>query len=338
MKSLMNLLYANPGQEQPDEIDSILGVQDRLKQAELAKAAYAKDNEEADKDLRLKQTLGSFMDDRAAGARFNPFAGVFSGARDAPGSGFSEASAAKRKEVAKPGEDKQAILDEYRRAKLGQFNKEQDQALEMDKFKRQQDWDMKKIGIQNRIDTDKAQKASDKDLSRRVVPGVGVALTDTDAKELKDASQMKQKLDSQIGELISLRKNKGAEMFDREAVARGKQLSKDLLLTYKNLAKLGVLSAADTAIIDAIIPQDPTEFRTGDFLTGSDSVLSNFESFREDLNRDYENNLKARLESREQPQVANNEDQQAMQWAQANPNDPRAKAIMEKLGGTALAR
>jgi hypothetical protein len=321
------------------QIEELLDIQGRLKASEADQARFKQESEQADSDFALNQGLVKSLDSAGEAMLKNPYVGVFKGARDvATPTNFADL--VKRRDVAKPIEDKQAVLDQYRAAKLGQFNKTQDQEMEMQKFNRQQDWDVKKIGLQNQIDNTKARQAAEKDLSKRVVPGLGIALTDADAKELKDAKQMKQKLDSQIGELIELRQNKGAEVLDRNAVARGKQLSKDLLLTYKNLAKLGVLSAADTAIIDAIIPQDPTEFRTADFLTGTDSVLSNLQSFRDDLSRDFENNLATRLESRESPQLAGSEeDAAAMAWAQANPNDPRAQAIMQMNGGkSALAR
>lgn len=144
-----------------------------------------------------------------------------------------------------------------------------------------------------------------------IVPGVGVALNADDAKKLKDAKTMKEKFDRQIGELISLRKKHGVEYFDREAVGRGKQLSKDLLLTYKNLAKLGVLSKSDEGIVNAIIPSDPLG---QDWMPGQDSILHQLEKFKGDIESDYASNLGARLkqsfaESREEKGVPSGYDE-----------------------------
>ncbi|MGB1290521.1 MAG: hypothetical protein ACPG5Z_00215 [Pseudoalteromonas sp.] len=125
------------------------------------------------------------------------------------------------------------------------------------------------------------------------VPGMGYALNKDDAKKLKSAKEMKGKFDREVGELIDLREKFGVEYFNRDAVGRGKQLSKKLLLTYKNLAKLGVLSKSDEAIVDAIIPTDPLG---QDWMPGQDSTLHVLKKFREDLDKDYTDTVKTRLD------------------------------------------
>lgn len=126
------------------------------------------------------------------------------------------------------------------------------------------------------------------------VPGFGKAQTKEDAKILKNAVEMKSKFDRQIDEMISLREKHGAEVLDRSAVARGRQLSKDLLLTYKNLAKLGVLSQADEAIINAIIPADPLEANSS-LLGGDDPILTQLKSFKSDSDNQFATSLNTRL-------------------------------------------
>lgn len=139
------------------------------------------------------------------------------------------------------------------------------------------------------------EKDKKEELHRKTfIPGIGYAMNADDAKKLKDATQLKAKLDSQLGEMIELRKKYGVEYFNREAVGRGKQLSKDLLLTYKNLAKLGVLSKSDEDIINTIIPSDPLGH---DGVLGQDSILSNLEKFKVDIDNDYLTNLNTRLKS-----------------------------------------
>jgi hypothetical protein len=134
----------------------------------------------------------------------------------------------------------------------------------------------------------------EKDLATEV-PGIGRALTPDDAKQLKEAQISKKNFDSKIQEMIDLRKKHGGgSILNRTDVARGKQLSKDLLLEYKNLAKLGVLSQADEAIINAIIPDDPLAFSfagTGD----EDPILNKLTSFKSDSDKNYTSRLQARL-------------------------------------------
>lgn len=119
----------------------------------------------------------------------------------------------------------------------------------------------------------------------------GTANTVDDAKQLKEAFESKRSFDNKINELISLRDTKGVEYLDRNAVARAKQLSKDLLLEYKNMAKLGVLSQADEAIINAIIPTDPLG---QDYALFQDPILSNLKKFKDDSDSDFKTRVGTR--------------------------------------------
>lgn len=168
------------------------------------------------------------------------------------------------------------------------------------------------------------------------VPGVGDALTKDDAKQLKDATVMKAKLDRQLQEMINLRKQYGTEYANRAAVARGQQLSKDILLTYKNLQKLGVLSRSDEDIINAIIPSDPLQTTWSTFGIGKDPILSNLESFKADNEKDYQANLEARLRPGQRASNASPEDLEALNWLRQNPDDPDAAGVSARLKGKGL--
>lgn len=189
----------------------------------------------------------------------------------------------------------------------------------------------------------------------------GRTRTAADANIIKQAAVEKQNFDNKLQQMIDLRKQYGAEVFNREAVARGKQLSKDLLLSYKNMAKLGVLSKADEDIINAIIPEDPLAFQSSS-LMGQDPIMARLESFKKDSEKEFSNRLgqyltpdsfaryqqeggavagPARRGVPQQVQAANKpgisandhpEKDAALEWARANKNDPRAKAIMERFG------
>lgn len=191
--------------------------------------------------------------------------------------------------------------------------------------------------------TETETKRKEKDLSLEV-PGVGKALTEQDAKELKEATAAKKNFDSKIQEMIDLRKKHGGgTLLNREDVARGKQLSKDLLLEYKNMAKLGVLSQADEAIINAIIPEDPLQYSAAGLL-GQDPILKKLESFKKDAEKDYQNRLGLRLRPQQNqgllkqgsvpsggPKVGQIED--GHEFLGGDPSNPASWRPVSKAGG-----
>ena len=143
----------------------------------------------------------------------------------------------------------------------------------------------------------KKQELQQKENDKLYVPGVGRALTANDAKILKDSTVAKKALDSKLDEMIALRdKHEGGEMWDREDVARGKQLSKEVLLQYKTLAGLGVLSQSDMDIVETIIPADPLQY---EFMPGQDPTLENLKKFRKSTDEDYQAQVSARLKTPE---------------------------------------
>lgn len=131
----------------------------------------------------------------------------------------------------------------------------------------------------------------------------GVARTPDDAKNLKAASELKQNFDSKLEEMIALReKHKGGAILNRDDVNRGKALSDDLLLAYKDLSKLGVMSKTDEAILRRIIPADPLQYNSPiSAIQGQDPTLHQMKNFKSDSDRDFQTRLKSRLESYEPP-------------------------------------
>lgn len=148
-----------------------------------------------------------------------------------------------------------------------------------------------KIAQMNR---DTVREQHNREQSEKRMTPLGEATTEQDAKDLKDGIEAKKRFDQHINEMIALREKHGAEAWNREAVSRGKQLSKDLLLEYKNMAKLGVLSKSDEDIINAIIPDDPLEFKTAQ-LVGQDPIMSNLKKFKADKDSDFQTKLQTRL-------------------------------------------
>lgn len=134
----------------------------------------------------------------------------------------------------------------------------------------------------------------------------GLAHNVDDAKKLKEAHESKKNFDSKLGEMIALReKHGGGALLNREDVGRGKQLSKDLLLEYKNMAKLGVLSQADEAIINEIIPADALEYNSPlAAIQGQDPVLHKLKKFKEDSDKDFATRVSTRTRDGKPEQVA----------------------------------
>ena len=133
------------------------------------------------------------------------------------------------------------------------------------------------------------------DLNKELlVPGYGLALTRIDAKELKEVIIAKNEVNRILQEMEDLRKEYGTEFWNRPAVERGQQLSKQLLLQYKNMAKLGVLSKSDEDIINAVIPKDPLGVK---LTTGGDPILSSLQKLRGDFDAKIEDNIRLRLDT-----------------------------------------
>lgn len=172
------------------------------------------------------------------------------------------------------------------------------------KIKGDQERDVAKIAAGARAGEHKlAQDEKD----QKLTTPFGMANSEEDAKKLKDAYESKSNFDNKINEMIELRKShKGGALMDREAVSRGKQLSKDLLLEYKNMAKLGVLSAADEKIINAIIPADPLEYNSPvASLQGQDPILNNLQKFKGDSDKDFQTKVSTRVRGGKSAKLAN---------------------------------
>lgn len=133
----------------------------------------------------------------------------------------------------------------------------------------------------------------------------GLAHSVDDAKKLKEAHEAKKNFDNKLSQMIKLREDAGGgAILDREGVARGKQLSKDLLLEYKNMAKLGVLSQSDEDIINSIIPEDPLQYNSPlAAIQGQDPTLHRLKQFQADSNYDFANRVATRTRGG-QPQLA----------------------------------
>lgn len=160
----------------------------------------------------------------------------------------------------------------------------------------------------------------------------GLANTPDDAKQLKEAHEAKKNFDNKLQQMIDLReKHGGGAIFNRDDVARGKQLSKDLLLEYKNMAKLGVLSKSDEDIINAIIPEDPLQYNSPlASVQGQDPTLSRLKSFKDDSDKDFQTRIGTRTRAGIMGQAPQNAAppmgamQDGFVFTGGNPADPKS--------------
>lgn len=178
--------------------------------------------------------------------------------------------------------------------------------IEEDSRRRAEDRDDKKVARGERAEDRQMQRDQMKqhqdDVTSEKMQALktpfGLANTVDDAKQLKEAYESKKNFDSKIDQMITLReKHKGGtnSLINSEDVDRGKQLSKDLLLEYKNMAKLGVLSKSDEDIINAIIPKDPLSYNgIASTVTGQDPILNNLKQFRQDSSNDFNTKVATR--------------------------------------------
>lgn len=223
---------------------------------------------------------------------------------------------------------------------LDNLRKEQESQARLAETKMNNDFRREELGLRR---IERKDAIDDKIEEKQVALSTpyGLANTVDDAKQIKSADEEKKNFDSKIVELINLRKKyEGGNLpgINRKDQTRAEQLSKDLLLSYKNMAKLGVLSQSDEAIINAIIPEDPLQMRgLAEVIQGEDAVLNKLTKFKSDSDKDFANKVNNRVRGggnyqpqEEKPQPST-QDIQAFEWAQKNQNDPRAIKIIENL-------
>jgi hypothetical protein len=165
----------------------------------------------------------------------------------------------------------------------------------IDSQKRQEDYanQLKLLGIKHGQEKELKTIQDNNELGTQF----GLARTKDDAKKIKEAADIKDAFDRKLSEMIALReKHNGGTAFNREDVARGKQLSNELMLAYKDLANLGVMSKSDEGILRSVIPADPLEYNVSGLLN-QDPTMHKLKKFQADSQSDFDSRLKTRLQS-----------------------------------------
>lgn len=214
----------------------------------------------------------------------------YEGQRKEEGLAITKEREAQQKRVEAMLKAKQAERDgEFKQAALSMKDRDFAARQEENQVRRQD-----AMTNRERLNFDRQSKLDEK--MQGLETPYGLANTVDDAKKLKEAHEAKMGFDSKLQELIDLRGSKGGgAILDREAVARAAQLSKDLLLEYKNIAKLGVLSVSDENILNKIIPPDPLQYNSPlAAVQGQDPILSNLKKFKDSTNQDFQTRVATR--------------------------------------------
>lgn len=141
----------------------------------------------------------------------------------------------------------------------------------------------------------KEGEKKEREKEERFVPSLGqYAISKKDADDTKSALATNKSIQRSVNELIELRKKYGGgNVTNREDVARAKQTATKLLLKYKNLETLGVLSKTDIALIDNLVPQNPLEMNPSG-LVGQDPTMAKLQQLSNFIDDDIDTFLEAR--------------------------------------------
>lgn len=132
------------------------------------------------------------------------------------------------------------------------------------------------------------------DEQKRFVPGLNVvAANEKEREKIINASQGLDEAERVIGELLQLRKDFGGGLAvtgkAREAKAKAKALSTQLLLSLKNVYELGVLSKSDEELLNRLVPGDPLAFFSTD-----PTVMAKLNEARKSAREKYRSELSRR--------------------------------------------
>lgn len=156
------------------------------------------------------------------------------------------------------------------------------------------DWQRIKFERGEFKDNVKEIRKVNKDLRARSIDGIGVAPSAVIAKNIRTSTADKKVLDSQIQEIIDLRTKYGSEKIPSYAKSRMQDLAAKVLVTLKDVSKLGVMSDEDKKLLLKQIPEDPSSIFFFNALPRLKGLLG-------DVGARYEAELEANLEERWEP-------------------------------------
>ncbi len=159
----------------------------------------------------------------------------------------------------------------------------------------------------------------------KYLPGIGIAVKPVPEKVVDEITARKD-LSEKLAELENFSREHSGTVLDRKIVNQGAALARNVQDAYRRGNAQGVFKESEKNFVEQSINSDPTAFfskvRT---LPGYQTVRK----LNDDTIKHYQ---KAYGVKPFQQQSQGNQNQAAMEWLQANPNDPRAAAVRKKLG------
>lgn len=166
-----------------------------------------------------------------------------------------------------------------------------------------------------------------KDLQQRYVPGMGFALSDNDAKELKELKGTVDTVKQGVSELQKINRMSGSSL-SLEQRAKADVVAKSLVgLLRVPLTGPGAMNEGERKMLEDIVA-NPTKI-----FSLSSSNKTRLTQLVKLMDNKLETSARARGLTVVSPESQlNAQQQQYAKWARANPNDKRSKLILEKLG------
>lgn len=178
------------------------------------------------------------------------------------------------------------------------------------------------------LDRQKEREKKGDDAAQLAIPGYAmtgeVRPSQQEAKDMRDTVAKLNDFARGIDQMSGLINKYGSTNVVGEGSGEMAALASNLKLTLKDIAHLGQISGGDIKLMDAQIP-DPSKL--GSWLQSKPTSLKQLKTARDRAQQFVESSLATRGYNKKGGGQPSSDDQAAIEWANANPNDPRAAAI-----------
>lgn len=167
-----------------------------------------------------------------------------------------------------------------------------------------------------------------KDMEAKYLPGVGIAAKEVPQDMIQKLAAGKD-LSNKLQNLENFAKQHQGTVLDRATVTQGQVLAADAQQAARVAGHQGVYKESDQKFLESMIDSDPTKFMA------SVRTIPKYRTLRQQnestMNTMYKSyGVKPFQDSA--PQQQGSQVEAAKAWLKANPKDPRAKAVRQKLG------
>ncbi len=168
-----------------------------------------------------------------------------------------------------------------------------------------------------------------KDMESRYVPGVGLSAVPV-PNEVRGTIVAKQQLGNMAQDFYDWSKKHSGSL-SLEDINVGKTKAAELQSLYRNAINGGVFKKGEQEFIDQIVDSDPTKFFNNvRVLPKLQEVIDSNHTQLNTLKQGY--GLPSQAQGADREAKLGPQEQQYLQWARKNPNDPKAAMVLKKLG------